>query len=344
MSIKRTYSHNNGALGIWRAVVMKDCGDGKAYVYIPALHKNRNPFKMTKSETDSVENQSSDVDTTQPSTDVNLELKDDVAEEIGIVPENDSQFSTSTNDSNESWIDKLIDTENNESEEVTVEGNNPNHPYYPKANIQSWQLRPPLKTGDAVWVIFENGNIQYPTIVGQLGTVLPLGNLQGGGGGVGNTTLDLSYYNGDATDNNTGSKVATGTALQQTIANYAQSFGGTGIGAKGGYCEAWNEQVYRACGVNVSYQSSGKAAGLNFGHNSDMSNVPIGASIWAIYDPYGHAAIYIGNGKIASNVGGNIPRIETVENFNTWASKKPGFTSLVWGWPDNIDLSIEQGV
>ena len=39
-----TYSANNGLSGIWRAVIIQDNGDGRAYVYIPALHKQRNPF------------------------------------------------------------------------------------------------------------------------------------------------------------------------------------------------------------------------------------------------------------------------------------------------------------
>lgn len=41
---------------------------------------------------------------------------------------------------------------------------------YPKANSCVWQDRTPLSTGDAVWIMFENGDINYPVIIGQLGS------------------------------------------------------------------------------------------------------------------------------------------------------------------------------
>ena len=44
---------------------------------------------------------------------------------------------------------------------------------YPKAQLCAWQVRTPLVVGDAVWVMFENGDANYPVVVGQLGTLLP---------------------------------------------------------------------------------------------------------------------------------------------------------------------------
>lgn len=41
---------------------------------------------------------------------------------------------------------------------------------YPKANSCVWQGRTPLSTGDAVWLMFENGDINYPIIMGQIGS------------------------------------------------------------------------------------------------------------------------------------------------------------------------------
>lgn len=41
---------------------------------------------------------------------------------------------------------------------------------YPKANSCVWQGRTPLSTGDAVWLMFENGDINYPVIMGQIGS------------------------------------------------------------------------------------------------------------------------------------------------------------------------------
>lgn len=337
MSLIRTYSHNNGALGIWRAVILKDCGDGKAYVYIPALHRNNNPFKIVTTEDINEENQSDTKEgSRKTSTTVVYELKEEVAEEIGVTPENETQYESSGTDYSEGTYVNETNSSDNSNLESSSETSDSRCFQYPKANIQSWQVRPPLNIGDAVWLIFENGNIQQPTIVGQLGTVLPLGDLQSGEGNSSPTVLTSEESSTSSTNTEDASG---GSEIQKKIANYAQSYKGTGIAAKSGYCEAWNEQVYRNCGINVSYQASGKAAGNSFGKNVDLSKIPLGASVWAIYEPYGHAAIYIGDGKVASNLGGNIPKIETVDNFNKWASKKSGFKGLVWGWPDNKDLS-----
>lgn len=51
---------------------------------------------------------------------------------------------------------------------------------YPKAQMCAWQMRTQLSVGDAVWVMFENGDANYPVIMGQLGATLPLGNIGGG--------------------------------------------------------------------------------------------------------------------------------------------------------------------
>ena len=45
---------------------------------------------------------------------------------------------------------------------------------YPKANSCVWQGQTPLSTGDAVWLMFENGDINYPIIMGQIGSTVTL--------------------------------------------------------------------------------------------------------------------------------------------------------------------------
>lgn len=44
---------------------------------------------------------------------------------------------------------------------------------YPMATAACWAVRSSLKTGDAVWLVFENGDINYPVILGQFATCVP---------------------------------------------------------------------------------------------------------------------------------------------------------------------------
>lgn len=136
----------------------------------------------------------------------------------------------------------------------------------------------------------------------------------------------------------------TGSAVQQKIVEYAKTFKGGQYGSgsdssKSGRCEAWIEDViYNVTGYEELLPNA-KTAGLKYGVSSDLSNIPLGACIWAIYDPDGHAGIYIGDGKVVSNLSGNVPYIETVDAFKSWASRKGGFQKMVWGWFGGRDLS-----
>ena len=74
--------------------------------------------------------------------------------------------------------------------------------------------------------------------------------------------------------------------------------------------------------------------------SSDKTNIPLGAAVItdgdpAINDNYGHIGIYIGNGMVASNIGG--VKIESVESF---ANGKYG-PWLGWCWPDGKVLQPE---
>lgn len=71
---------------------------------------------------------------------------------------------------------------------------------YPLAPLSSMFAVFPLSTGDAVWVVFENGDANYPVIVGQLGSTLPendfaqmLASSNGSENGEGGTYGDGSY-------------------------------------------------------------------------------------------------------------------------------------------------------
>ena len=42
---------------------------------------------------------------------------------------------------------------------------------------------------------------------------------------------------------------------------------------------------------------------------------------------------------IANNRNDNPPSIDTLEYYKNWASDKPGFQKMVWGWLGKNDLS-----
>lgn len=198
-----TYSHNNGAGGVWRAVVVQPCSDGKAYVYIPALHKSNNPFKVEKTQILDENGEPKIGPDGKPLCQYTstTELKPEIAEKIeDLEAENETQLevtTTTTVEVEKNVLERIGDAvfKGDTSATKTVEKTTTETVYtgaessaytevmkfYPKASICSWQVRTALNVGDAVYIMFENGNINYPVIVGQLGTTLPLGTIGGTG-------------------------------------------------------------------------------------------------------------------------------------------------------------------
>ena len=150
---------------------------------------------------------------------------------------------------------------------------------------------------------------------------------------------DSSYIYG------TGFNGGTGTASQMEIAEFARN--GGGAAANGGYCEAWAEQVYRNKGYNVPYYPcawEGGTAAIANGGGTSMDNIPIGAAVFGKRSRGGvmcnghdaaHVGIYVGNGEIASNVGG--VSICTLDYWDqVW-----GFRG--WGWFPGTESLAESG-
>lgn len=211
-----TYSHNNGAGGVWRGMVVQPCSDGRAYVYIPSLHVSNNPFETIKTEALDENGQPKIGPDGKPvyTVTVTTNLRSDIASKIEEIesklPENETQIEVERTEYKE--VEKNIvekigglftgDTSSTKTVETTVTetistgGDSSLYTdamkYYPKASICSWQVRTPLATGDAVYIMFENGNINYPVIVGQLGTTLPLGTIGGGSSGDSNDNSNSS--------------------------------------------------------------------------------------------------------------------------------------------------------
>lgn len=113
-----------------------------ARVYIPALHRTQMPFKLGAD--GSIEGtifDSSATSTVPPEPTTN--------ETAGEVVETDT---TVTSDTSNIYMKKND---------------------YPIAQICSWSFCPELKMGDQTWVMFENGDAEFPVVIGSLGAVLP---------------------------------------------------------------------------------------------------------------------------------------------------------------------------
>lgn len=138
--------------------------------------------------------------------------------------------------------------------------------------------------------------------------------------------------------NNSGSTAAGGedydkaNPAQKHVADVAGSCNTLGSGA--GYCQEWVEKVYRACGyTNIGYCCCATGGWEKWGVSSS-SEIPVGAMVFGhSYGPvgggchsdWGHVGIYIGDGNVASNVGGI-----RVESLDSWVGTY-GYRG--WGWP-----------
>ena len=130
---------------------------------------------------------------------------------------------------------------------------------------------------------------------------------------------------------------ALGSDVQNRIVEIARNSGSYGIPATSGLCETWVEAVYRKAGVSINnICCAGKNRSL-YVVSKSSADIPIGAMVYnnpAVYhsrttDSYcglnaGHVGIYIGNGQIASNIGG--VAFDTIESWTAYY----GFGG--WGW------------
>lgn len=66
---------------------------------------------------------------------------------------------------------------------------------YPVANESCWKVRTSLKTGDVVWVTFENANARHPIILGNFGSMVDIVQPGQGGGGYGGTYSNVEGIN-----------------------------------------------------------------------------------------------------------------------------------------------------
>ncbi len=107
-----------------------------------------------------------------------------------------------------------------------------------------------------------------------------------------------------------------------------------------GLCAGWVYDVYDTAGITPCRHYSAYESYKHHCISTDMSKIPIGASVYGTGSgssgPYGHIGIYIGGGKVIDSQTGGII-VSTMEEWLSWQvdvlDGKQGW--LGWGWEDN---------
>lgn len=120
--------------------------------------------------------------------------------------------------------------------------------------------------------------------------------------------------------------------VQKKIVAVATNSEAYSISARSGYCQAWVSDVYQvATGKRPSAHCALCAADM-WGVSSDWSAIPVGAAVYGYSSSqYGHVGIYIGNGKVAHNIG-----YVKVESLDAWVKTYKGFC---WGYENDKQLN-----
>lgn len=139
-----------------------------------------------------------------------------------------------------------------------------------------------------------------------------------------------------------GSGDGTATDMQNKIVEIASSK--NTFGKKAGWCQAWVAEVYSRAGQTwVSAPCASEAANAWI-VSTDKNNIPLGACVYGKAYVHsdgtrtmcsgheaGHVGIYIGNGQVASNVGGI-----QIQSLDSWAAT---YEWKGWGWNGGTDYS-----
>lgn len=144
-------------------------------------------------------------------------------------------------------------------------------------------------------------------------------NIGGVSGGSGIDIKDLDFSN--ETVNDTQKKIV---AVATNSAKY-------GISARSGYCQAWVADVYQAVTGSRGSAHCALCAADKWAVSNDFSQIPVGATVYGYSSSqYGHVGIYIGNGKVAHNIG-----YVKVQSLESWIEQYKGFC---WGWENGNDI------
>lgn len=140
-------------------------------------------------------------------------------------------------------------------------------------------------------------------------------------------------------DKDTGNNNQGSSSLREQVAKNAAA-GNSTFPALPGWCAAWVSGVYSYTGITpprgnaIDYWLKWSYSG-----SRSMDNIPVGACVissgWgAAGAEYGHIGIYLGNGKVASNVG--YIKIQSIESFDSDATATcRGYRGYIgWVWPN----------
>ena len=127
------------------------------------------------------------------------------------------------------------------------------------------------------------------------------------------------------------------TEMQAKIVEIASSQ--DTLGNPLGYCQAWVADVYEKAGQSRTSSCCASTAADQWLISIDTNNIPLGAAVYGYSNPVaycngrdaGHVGIYIGNGQVASNVGGI-----RIESLDSWIAS---FGWKGWGWNGGTDYS-----
>lgn len=147
------------------------------------------------------------------------------------------------------------------------------------------------------------------------------------------------------------SKSSGTSALARRYVELAKS--GEMFGCGSGQCEAWVEEVLRNVeGIDASQvgrMCCATGAWEAWGQSTSRDDIPLGANVYGYSNPsvgggchsdYGHVAIYIGDGQVVSNEGGQARIRDLFGGSGSWESV---FGYRGWGWCGGIDLSSSNG-
>lgn len=151
------------------------------------------------------------------------------------------------------------------------------------------------------------------------------------------TRLDLARRVYSAiTNGGSGEEYAASSEVQRAIVDAAMRTPSPGSGL----CAMWVSQVYQAAGLGYI---GGNADDMYYAYctSSDRSRLKVGMLIGTPSNPYttasqlyGHVGIYIGDGKVMSNLSGSI-KTQSLDDFIA----VQGVTHQVrWGFPPNVSI------
>lgn len=134
------------------------------------------------------------------------------------------------------------------------------------------------------------------------------------------------------------------TEIQLRICEIAKNNQGT-IPCTPDMCAAWVSGVYQAAGLPyptgnaIDFWNKWKSSGSTSKDNIPLGAVVCGSGSGYMGSIYGHVGIYIGNGKVANNIG--TFSVETLDQWCSWQTATcQGHTGWIgWVWPNNQPLN-----